>query len=130
MARRIENAYGLTYAEWCAAAGTSKPSIAHYNAWKAGEDPSDHRATRGARNRSSHTATRNHDYVVYRHVRVEGEGLIVHGMGKPALRSAVAMAKTYGPGAGVYSISKGSFVGYITDSGRWRPFTYSGQLSG
>jgi hypothetical protein len=41
------NGYGLTYQQWCYAAGLDsmgKATDAHYAAWKRGEDPSDWRA--------------------------------------------------------------------------------------
>jgi len=67
--------------------------------------------------------TRNYEYIVYRDTRVSGEGIKIPGTGfkKAHLEAAKKVAKDLGPGSGIYSVSKGRFIGWITFNGYYSP---------
>lgn len=69
------------------------------------------------------TATRDYEYVVYPSTRVEGAGVNVAGFGEKGFQSAKRLAKGH-PGSGIYSVSKGRFVGWINFNGRLVPIGY------
>jgi hypothetical protein len=73
--------------------------------------------------RSGRIETRDYEYVVYRSTKVSGTGIRIAGTGftKRSLEDAKRVAKEY-PGSGVYSTSKGRFVGWINFNGRYVPF--------
>jgi len=78
---------------------------------------------RALRRRYGHAeATRDYEYVVYPRVRVEGEGVKVPGFGEKGFQAAKRLAKEkWGPGAGIYNVSKGHFVAWINFNGRLVP---------
>jgi hypothetical protein len=67
--------------------------------------------------------TRDYEYVVYPSTRVEGHGIKVLGTGfkNAHLAAAKKVAKLH-PGSGIYSVSKGGFVGWINYNGRYVSF--------
>lgn len=87
------------------------------------------RKLRGGRSHAT-IATRDYEYVVYpeashRHAErsVKVPMRRVRGTLKPYdLTDAKRVAKEMGPPAGVYSVSKGRFVGYVHPSGRYVTF--------
>lgn len=66
--------------------------------------------------------TRDYEYVVYAAPRVSGEGIRVKGSLVRGLPEAKRVAKRVGSPAGIYSITKGRFVGYIHPNGRYVSF--------
>lgn len=69
--------------------------------------------------------TRNYEYFVYPNMRVEGEGIKISPSSLVSgLDRAKETAKALGPGAGIYSVTHGRFVGWITPSGRYRSTTH------
>lgn len=69
---------------------------------------------------------RNYEYVVYKSTRHEGKGHEIPG-GYNSLPAAKAYAKaTFGPGAGIYGVSRGAWEGWINHNGRYVSFRRRG----
>jgi hypothetical protein len=68
-------------------------------------------------------ATRDYEYVVYPSTIVQGEGVRVPGFGEAGFQAAKRFAKER-HGSGIYSVSKGRFVGWINFNGRLVPIGY------
>jgi hypothetical protein len=74
---------------------------------------------------SERSDVRNYEFVVYPSTRHEGEGVKVPGSfaSPKSLRAAIKVAKdTYGPGAGIYSVTRGAWEGWINHNGRYVSF--------
>lgn len=66
-------------------------------------------------------ARTDYEYVVYPSTRVEGSGIkiVPSRIGdKRSLDEAKAVARA-APGSGIYSVTRGRFIGWITPSGRY-----------
>ena len=66
---------------------------------------------------------RTYEFVVYQQPHVQGKGINVPNTTIRDVKKAVAFAKQHvGRGAGIYSITKGRFVGWINPNGRFVSF--------
>ena len=66
-------------------------------------------------------ATRNYEYVVYPEPRVAGEGYKIIPSTLVNEKPAIAYAKRH-PGSGIYSVTKGRFIGWVNFNGRFVRF--------
>jgi hypothetical protein len=67
-------------------------------------------------------ATRDYEWVVYPSTHVAGDGITIRPSSLTrGLDKAKAVAKEH-PGSGIYSVSRGRFVGWINFKGRYVPF--------